>query len=236
MGREPGEGGAWQIAARFPDGLFDYLDTWGRPPLPPYIKRGAGDDPASDRDRYQTVYARDPGSVAAPTAGLHFTDAMMRRIEDAGAQVCGGDALRGYRHVSADPHRRDRAATGCTPSATIFRPRRPRPSTIRRERGGRVIAVGTTTTRALEGAAAQGQQDRLMLGAGRDVSLYHARISFPGSGRARDQLPPAEIDAVGAGLGVFGTRVHPRGVPAGREGTLPVLQLRRRDVDHVSGG
>ncbi len=235
MGREPGEGGAWKIAARFPDGLFDYLDTWGRPPLPPYIKRGAGDDPASDRDRYQTIYARDPGSVAAPTAGLHFTDAMMRRIEDAGARFSavtlsvGIGTFLPIRTEEIERHRMHAERYDISPETAEA-------VNDTRERGGRVIAVGTTTTRALEGAAAQGQQDRLSSGRGETSLFITPGFPFPGSGRARDQLSPAEIDAVGAGLGVFGTRVHPRGVPAGREGTLPVLQLRRRDVDHVSGG
>jgi S-adenosylmethionine:tRNA ribosyltransferase-isomerase len=170
MGREPGEGGAWKIAARFPDGLFDYLDTWGKPPLPPYIKRGAGDDPAPDRDRYQTVYARDPGSVAAPTAGLHFTDAMMRRIEDAGARFSavtlsvGIGTFLPIRTEEIERHRMHAERYDISP-------RTAEAVNETRERGGRVIAVGTTTTRALEGAAAQGQQDRLISGRG-ETSLF----------------------------------------------------------------
>ncbi len=170
MGREKGDGGPWRIAARFPDGLFDYLDTWGRPPLPPYIKRSAGDDPASDRDRYQTVYARDPGSVAAPTAGLHFTDAMMRRIEDAGARFSavtlsvGIGTFLPIRTEEIEGHRMHAERYDISP-------RTAEAVNDTRGRGGRVIAVGTTTTRALEGAAAQGQQDRLLPGPG-ETSLF----------------------------------------------------------------
>jgi S-adenosylmethionine:tRNA ribosyltransferase-isomerase len=71
---------------RFSEGLdlFERLEKIGHIPLPPYIHRP---DTASDRERYQTVYARERGSVAAPTAGLHFTDAVLERVRQAGAEV-----------------------------------------------------------------------------------------------------------------------------------------------------
>jgi S-adenosylmethionine:tRNA ribosyltransferase-isomerase len=153
MGRgNEGEGGAWRISARFPEGLFDYLEKWGRPPLPPYITRTSDADVAPDKDRYQTVYAREPGSVAAPTAGLHFTDDIIRRIRERGAHVAAitlsvgigtflpirAEHLEGHRmHAERYeiPHQTARAVNDA------------------KGRGNRVIAVGTTTTRALEGAA-----------------------------------------------------------------------------------
>jgi S-adenosylmethionine:tRNA ribosyltransferase-isomerase len=154
MGREKeGEGGAWRIAARFPEGLFDYLETWGRPPLPPYIKRTGTDDPAADKDRYQTVYAREPGSVAAPTAGLHFTDDMIRGIRSRGADVAaislsvGIGTFLPIRSETIEGHRMHAERYEIAPETA-------RAVNNAKGRRARVIAVGTTTVRALEGAAA----------------------------------------------------------------------------------
>ena len=66
------------------DNVFDLLDKVGKMPLPPYMKR---EEESADRDRYQTVYAEPLGSMAAPTAGLHFTDELMREIEKTGAKI-----------------------------------------------------------------------------------------------------------------------------------------------------
>ena len=155
MGREANESGAWNIAARFPDGLFEYLDTWGRPPLPPYIKRGAADDAAPDRERYQTVYAHVPGSVAAPTAGLHFTDGMIESVRAAGATVSSLTLAVGigtFLPIRTDQIERHRM------HAERYDISRQTADAVNeaKKRGGRVIAVGTTTVRALEGAAAEG--------------------------------------------------------------------------------
>ncbi len=92
----------WSLEASFPEGLFDYLEKWGKPPLPPYIKRKADTDPREDRLRYQTVYADPPGSVAAPTAGLHFTDEMIRTVEGRGGRFVKIHPPRGPGDVSAD--------------------------------------------------------------------------------------------------------------------------------------
>jgi S-adenosylmethionine:tRNA ribosyltransferase-isomerase len=165
MGREKDEGTPWRIAACFPKGLFDYLDTWGRPPLPPYIRRNAADDPSPDRDRYQTVYARDPGSVAAPTAGLHFTAPMMRHIEAVGARFAavtlsvGVGTFLPIRTEKIERHRMH-AERYAIPAETAEAVNGTRAG------GGRVIAVGTTTTRALEGAAAASGRDGLQPGRG----------------------------------------------------------------------
>jgi S-adenosylmethionine:tRNA ribosyltransferase-isomerase len=119
-------------------------------PLPPYIRRSPGDPRADlDRERYQTVYARDEGSIAAPTAGLHFTPALLERIAAAGVEVTrltlhvGPGTFQPVRAPRVEEHRIEpefcrlpspaaRAVAGC------------------RARGGRVVAVGTTATRALE--------------------------------------------------------------------------------------
>lgn len=178
MGREKDQGAPWRIAARFPGGLFDYLDTWGRPPLPPYIKRGAADDAAPDRERYQTVYARDPGSVAAPTAGLHFTDAMMRELGGAGARFAtltlsvGVGTFLPIRTEQVERHTMH-AERYDIPQETA------RAVNDTRQRGGRVIAVGTTTTRALEGAAAHGAAgSQALLEPGRGVTSLFITPGF----------------------------------------------------------
>ncbi len=78
--------GVRTLRLRNPEELQATIDCLGEPPLPPYIERRAGDDLSEDRLRYQTVYAKHPGSVAAPTAGLHFTPEVLRRLEAAGIE------------------------------------------------------------------------------------------------------------------------------------------------------
>jgi S-adenosylmethionine:tRNA ribosyltransferase-isomerase len=128
------------------------VDALGHIPLPPYIKRG---DTTADRDRYQTVYARVRGSVAAPTAGLHFTPAMLSALEARGVERVEITLHVGYgtfkpvratrveEHV-VDPEHYEISIEAAAALARAKRDRR------------RVIAVGTTTTRALEDAAIRG--------------------------------------------------------------------------------
>jgi S-adenosylmethionine:tRNA ribosyltransferase-isomerase len=122
----------------------------GHVPLPPYIKR---DDEAVDADRYQTVYARHDGAVAAPTAGLHLTNALLGRLAVRGCDVASVTlhvGLGTFQPVTADDldqhrmHAERYAVSKCTADA-ISRAR---------ARGAPVVAVGTTTVRALESAAA----------------------------------------------------------------------------------
>jgi S-adenosylmethionine:tRNA ribosyltransferase-isomerase len=128
--------------------LLDYLERHGEVPLPPYIARPAD---ADDARRYQTVYARHAGAVAAPTAGLHFDAALLDRIERAGAarafvtlHVGAGT----FQPVESDDLARHRmhAEWYDIPAATA------QAIAATRARGGRVVAVGTTTLRALEAA------------------------------------------------------------------------------------
>jgi S-adenosylmethionine:tRNA ribosyltransferase-isomerase len=126
------------------------LAAHGRVPLPPYI-RGGGDAPA-DRDRYQTVYARQPGSVAAPTAGLHLTPALLDRLAAAGvgvSRVTLHVGLGTFAPVKGDPAAHPIHAEWCEVSAGTAAEVR-----ATRAAGGRVVAVGTTTVRTLETAAA----------------------------------------------------------------------------------
>jgi S-adenosylmethionine:tRNA ribosyltransferase-isomerase len=125
------------------------LEAHGQIPLPPYIDRT---EEPMDRERYQTVYARDPGSVAAPTAGLHFTSALMESLELRGVQIArislhvGPGTFRPVSTHSIDQHRLD-PETWEIPVAAADAIR------ATRGRGGRVWAVGTTVVRTLETAA-----------------------------------------------------------------------------------
>jgi S-adenosylmethionine:tRNA ribosyltransferase-isomerase len=127
----------------------DLLERHGHVPLPPYVQRA---DVPTDRERYQTVYARERGSVAAPTAGLHFTPELLGKLQERGiarADVVlhvGPGTFKPVAVEDVDDHAVD-PERYTIPVETADAIRRTR------ERGGRVIAVGTTTTRTLEGAA-----------------------------------------------------------------------------------
>jgi S-adenosylmethionine:tRNA ribosyltransferase-isomerase len=128
------------------------LDAHGLPPLPPYIARHAKPTP-EDWERYQTVYATTPGSVAAPTAGLHFTAAMLAALRAAGVEIhavtlhVGPATFRPVTATTVEAHRipPERARIDEATAQAIDRAR---------AAGRRVIAVGTTTVRTLESAAA----------------------------------------------------------------------------------
>jgi S-adenosylmethionine:tRNA ribosyltransferase-isomerase len=130
-----------------------YLDWHGRIPLPPYIARPAGE---ADRERYQTVFARAAGAVAAPTAGLHFDAALLEELAERGVDT-GFLTL----HVGAGtfaPVRCDRIEEHELHAEWLSVPERVCAQIAAcRARGGRVVAVGTTTVRALETAALGGQ-------------------------------------------------------------------------------
>ena len=121
----------------------------GHVPLPPYIRRR---DDAADRDRYQTTYAREPGSVAAPTAGMHFTAPLLDRARERGIEVA--EVLL---HVGPGTFKpvavREVADHRVAPEPFVVPPETAAAVLRARSRGGRVVAVGTTTARALETAA-----------------------------------------------------------------------------------
>jgi S-adenosylmethionine:tRNA ribosyltransferase-isomerase len=130
---------------------LDALDRHGVVPLPPYITA-----PLDDPERYQTVFADHPGSVAAPTAGLHLTPAVLDRCRAAGAHVAPVELLVGmgtFRPMDApkveDHHMH--AERYVVPPATLDACRAARAG------GGRVVAIGTTSVRALESAALSGE-------------------------------------------------------------------------------
>ena len=134
----------------FPGGVEAVLERHGHVPLPPYIERPDDD---ADAERYQTVFARHAGAVAAPTAGLHFDEALLRRLHDEGVEVASVTL-----HVGAGTFQPMRVEDLSEHRMHAERYRIP-PST--RERldacQGRIVAVGTTVVRTLEAAAATGK-------------------------------------------------------------------------------
>jgi S-adenosylmethionine:tRNA ribosyltransferase-isomerase len=154
--------------APLPD-FFAAVERLGHVPLPPYIGR---EDRAEDRERYQTVYASERGSVAAPTAGLHFTPEILSRLQERGIesveitlhvglgtfQPVHADRVEEH-HIHREWYRIPPAAAGQIASARAAR--------------RRVVAVGTTTVRTLEYAAAQSVNAEIPAGAGEaDLFIY----------------------------------------------------------------
>lgn len=142
--------GLWRLSLDFAANAVEVLDRVGRTPLPPYIARN--DEPSSepaDRDRYQTVFARHVGSVAAPTAGLHLTDAMLYELASRGitrAFVTLHVGIGTFRPIKVDrlpDHRMH------TEQYSVSRETADAITTCKRT-NGRVLAIGTTSTRVLE--------------------------------------------------------------------------------------
>lgn len=133
--------------------VLELLETYGHMPLPPYMKR---DDQLEDRERYQTVYGTKPGAVAAPTAGLHFDDALLAKLKEKGVETAFVTL-----HVGAgtfQPVKVDRIEDHVMHAEYIEVP----PEVCEavkatRARGGRVVAVGTTSVRSLESASQNGE-------------------------------------------------------------------------------
>jgi S-adenosylmethionine:tRNA ribosyltransferase-isomerase len=127
------------------------IDDLGETPLPPYIKRSPASD-AHDKDRYQTIYANQRGAIAAPTAGLHFNQDVLGEVRARGVSITEITLHVGYgtfEPVRTDEVQHHRVA----PEWSSIPPSAAAEINDTRARGGRVIAVGTTTTRALESAA-----------------------------------------------------------------------------------
>ena len=146
--------GAWIARPQAPGDPLALLDQVGRVPLPPYIRDGEMD--AADRERYQTVFAQSPGAVAAPTAGLHFTDELLKRIEAARRGGRARHAARRARYVSAGHRVDDWPSTRCTANGAASRGDAVAAIERGKAAGGRTIAVGTTAVRVLETAAQGG--------------------------------------------------------------------------------
>ena len=128
------------------------LERLGHVPLPPYIRRP---DRPEDRERYQTTFARESGSVAAPTAGLHFTPSLLKRLHERGIEITEVVLHVGpgtFRPVTVD----DVADHEVAPEPYLVPAETAEAVARARNRGGRVVAVGTTSTRVLETAGRDG--------------------------------------------------------------------------------
>jgi len=180
------EGEFWRVSISDGPEWAQLLEEVGHIPLPPYIQRA---DNPEDRERYQTVFGRVPGAVAAPTAGLHFDDAVMARLDQLG--VAKGFCTL---HVGAgtfQPVRVENLADHTMHAEWLTVDERLVDQVKQtRSRGGRVVAVGTTAVRALETAAAEGElkpyvgDSRLFLYPGCEFQVVDAMITnfhLPGS-------------------------------------------------------
>ncbi|MCH8620076.1 tRNA preQ1(34) S-adenosylmethionine ribosyltransferase-isomerase QueA [Undibacterium sp. TS12] len=136
----------------FPSDIFSLLETYGRLPLPPYIEHDADD---FDEQRYQTVYNRVPGAVAAPTAGLHFDEALLQRCQDKGIKLAyvtlhvGAGTFQPVRTENLADHQMH-SEWYTVPDETVSAVQATKAA------GGKVVAVGTTSMRALESASQTG--------------------------------------------------------------------------------
>jgi len=146
--------GMWRVAFECRRPLMDLLDEFGRTPVPPYVKReGTPEEEAEDRERYQTIYAKNVGSVAAPTAGLHFTPEIFAALEAKGVRRVavtlhvGPGTFRPVTAENVEDHKMDFEAFDVPPETADA-------INACKARGGRVFCVGSTTVRTLETVAA----------------------------------------------------------------------------------
>ncbi|MFP6668787.1 MAG: tRNA preQ1(34) S-adenosylmethionine ribosyltransferase-isomerase QueA [Pirellulales bacterium] len=153
---QPLGGGRWVARPRCANPTIDLLRQFGRVPLPHYIRGGSM--VPDDRERYQTVFARHDGSVAAPTAGLHFTDGLLEALADGGisiADVTLHVGLDTFRPITTDRLEDHQMHSECGEIAAT--------AVVRiqnaRAAGGRLVAVGTTSVRVLETASRSGELD-----------------------------------------------------------------------------
>ena len=186
-----GEYGQRTLRFHYDGDLYELLRKIGHVPLPPYIKR---DDTAEDQDRYQTVFAREMGSVAAPTAGLHFTGEILDACRRAEGGDCICDSACWAGNISAGARRHvARRTVSC----------------FRRERGDDSSIASRDLRRNDEcsrgGEHVPGQ-------AGRDGFIYSTGVRVSTNRRDADQFSFAGIEPVDAGVRVRGTGIRPVGV------------------------
>lgn len=216
------------FSLRFEAPVLEVLEAFGRVPLPPYIEHVPE---KSDESRYQTVYAHHPGAVAAPTAGLHFTEDLLARIRAKGVDVeyvtlhVGAGTFQPVREENLSEHHMH-SEWYRMPEDVAAR------INAAKAEGRRVIAVGTTSLRTLESAAdapghveAGSRDTRLFIMPGYRFRIVDALIT-------NFHLP--QVHARDARLGPRRPRADHGGLRPRREGALPLLQLRRR-VLHREG-
>lgn len=209
--REINAGGHRRLEFSGPKNILTELDALGETPLPPYIER-SGEQP-SDRDRYQTIYARAAGSIAAPTAGLHFTRELLKKIRARGARVCfvtlhvGPGTFAPVKAERLEEHvmHEERFVLSAETADALAQTK---------AAGHRIVAAGTTTLRVLESASQAGAgRTRLFIHPPREfktvdalVTNFHlprstllmlaAAFAAPGQTRGRDMILRAYEEAV----------------------------------------
>ena len=217
------DGEFYQLRFHVGGALESWLLKAGRLPLPPYIQRDPGVD---DDERYQTVFARELGAVAAPTAGLHFDEALLASLRGQGVEFghvtlhVGAGTFQPVRVDDVREHRMH--SEWLNVGAALVEQVR-----ATRARGGRVIAVGTTVVRALESASHDGELQSVRR---RDADLHLPRLSHPQRGRDADQFPPAGKHVVDAGVCVQRQGADFFGVRACGARKVPILLVWRCDV------
>ena len=200
----------------------------GHVPLPPYIKR---DDSLEDAERYQTVFARHDGAVAAPTAGLHLTRRPPRAPRRARLRDRERHAARRASARSSRCRWRTSTITRCTPSATSCLAAAADAVARARARGAPVVAVGTTTVRALESAADPDAPGRVRAGEPARRASSSSRATPCASSTGSSRTSTCRSSTLLALVCAFaGTRARARRVPSRGDRALPLLLLRRRDA------
>jgi S-adenosylmethionine:tRNA ribosyltransferase-isomerase len=171
------EGDLWQV--EFPGPALEFFEQWGDVPLPPYIHRAAD---ANDRERYQSIFARERGAVAAPTASLHFDSQLIREIEALGVNRAfvtlhvGAGTFQPVRTDDLESHvmHAERVSVSAATCEAIERTRAD---------GGRIVAIGTTVVRALESAA--------LVAAGQDAAAAMSTLRPNGTTSSSAARAPA---------------------------------------------
>ena len=202
--------------------LDEALHAVGHTPLPPYIKNYAGDE-----ELYQTVYSRRESSAAAPTAGLHFTPALIERLRDQGVRwetVELEVGLDTFRIVDEDDPQKHVIHTEyyTVPQRTVDA------IAETRERSGRVVAVGTTSVRSLE--SAWNPETGAVTARDRETTSLYLLPAVPRGGRPGHELPRAALHAHDAGVRVLLARAHHGRLRARHRRALPPAFVRRRHV------
>ena len=167
--------GMWKVEFICERPLMELLDEFGHTPVPPYVKReGTAEEEREDRERYQTIYAREVGSVAAPTAGLHFTPEIFAALDAKGVRRTaitlhvGPGTFRPVKAENIEDHQMDFEAFTVPPEAAEA-------INACKARGGRVFCVGSTTVRTLETVAAATNEPGKVVTAGSgasDIFIY----------------------------------------------------------------
>ena len=210
--------------------FFDVLERIGHIPLPPYIHR---EDAMEDRERYQTVFAAERGSVAAPTAGLHFTQATLEAIAARGVEIArvtlhvglGTFApLRVDRVEDVKLHREHYSVSAAAAEA------------VNRALadGRRIVAVGTTVVRTLESAALRMQAGKMAAHGGETDIFLAPGSSVSDCSCASNQLSSAPIKFADPGQRICGAGSNSGGIRARGRSEISLFQLRRLYVPDLS--